>query len=422
MINKFKGVFSKGLLSDQLINNISWLGIAELVNRIFRLGTTVTLARMFTPQDYGILSIVFIIFEFAHVFTLRGGIGAKIIQADEKDLKTICDTAYWLNWIICIVLFFIQFLVAFAVANFYGNNKLTLPICTISVVYLMLPFYSIQGALIQRENRLKILALGNVTQSILGNIITVVFAILGMGVWAAVWASILSTPIWIIINSKYHPWRRPQNFKLKEWRSITNFGKNIVGVEFLNKLRLNIDYIIIGKFLGIEALGLYYFAFNAGSGISLNIITTIMSAIFPYICAVRENYTEFKQRYFNSLKKIAFIVVPMIFAQSILAQFYVPIIFGEKWRSAIPILVLICLSVIPRPFASASSLLLNAVDKSDISLYGDTIFTILFIITLLIGVHWGIFGVAIAVFISHYLGLPLLAIFNSRYALNINLK
>lgn len=98
----------KQLLSSQFIRNVGWLGTAELVNRIFRLGTTVTLARMFSSQDYGAMALIYTIFEFANVFTLRGGIGAKIIQANEQDLKIICNTSFWLNLILGISVFFMS--------------------------------------------------------------------------------------------------------------------------------------------------------------------------------------------------------------------------------------------------------------------------------------------------------------------------
>lgn len=114
----------KQLLSSQFIRNVGWLGTAELVNRIFRLGTTVTLARMFSSQDYGAMALIYTIFEFANVFTLRGGIGAKIIQANEQDLKIICNTSFWLNLILGISVFLCQCIAAFPIAQFYGNQQL----------------------------------------------------------------------------------------------------------------------------------------------------------------------------------------------------------------------------------------------------------------------------------------------------------
>ncbi len=416
LINKLKQI-----LSGQFIRNVGWLGGAELVNRIFRLGTTVTLARMFSPQDYGLMAVVYTVFDFANVFTLRGGIGAKIIQADERDVKTICNTSYWLNWIGCGSIFIIQCIVAFPIAQFYGNYQLIWPLCFSALIYLMMPLFMVHGALIERENRLKITAIANATQSIFSNIITVILALLGMGVWSIVWPMVLTTPVWIAINWMNHSWRPPKSFSLEKWQEITNFGKNLLLVEFLNKLRGNLDYLIIGKFIGVEALGIYYFAFNAGLGISMNVINTFMSALFPHICGVREDYKQFKERYFGGLKKVSSVVIPIILLQSFLSPLYVPIIFGQKWMPAIPVLIMICLSVIPRIFGWASSLLLNALDKTHITLYLNIIFTVVFAISILISVHWGIFWVAVAVLISHLLVMPPFTIWTHQYAFNKDL-
>lgn len=416
LVNKLKQI-----LSGQFIRNVGWLGAAELVNRIFRLGTTVTLARIFSPEDYGLMAIVYTVFDFATVFTLRGGVSAKVIQANAQDVKTICDTSYWLNWILCGAIFIIQCIAAFPIAQFYGQNQIVLPLCTAAFIYLMMPLFLVHDALIQRENRLKITALCNATQSIFSNIIIVVLALLGMGVWAIVWAMVLTTPVWIIITWRNHSWRPPTSFTFEQWQEIANYGKNLLGIELLNKLRMNLDYLIIGRFLGIEALGVYYFAFNAGYGITMNVINTFMSALFPYICAVREDYKQFKQRYFNGLKKVTSFVVPLILIQSLLAPLYVPIIFGHKWISAIPVLIMICLSVIPRVFGWASLLLLNAIDKTKISLSIDIVFTIIFAISILLAVKWGIFWVAAAVLFSHLLVIPASTIWIHRYVFSRDL-
>ncbi len=413
LINQLKQKFS-----SQFIRNVGWLGGAELANRIFRLGTTVTLARLLSPYDYGLVAIVLTTYEFTTVFTLRAGIGSKIIQADEQNLKIVCQTSYWLNWILCIALFIIQCAVAFPVAWFYHNNQVILPICVMSLVYLMLPIFAVQSALIQRENRLKILALCNAIQSFLSNIFTVIFALLGMKMWAVVLPIVLTTPVWIVINYKNHSWRPSVYSTLEQWQEIVRFAKNILGVELLNKVRGNLDYLLVGRFLGVDALGIYYFAFNAGLGISMNAINALTWSLYPHLCAARENFQQLKERYFSSLKTVALIVLPLVFLQSSLAPFYVPIVFGQKWVVAIPILILICLSAIPRPFGDAASMLLNSVDKSHINLYWNLIFTVIFAISLLVAVKWGILWVAATVLITHVIAIPIFTVWASRYVLN----
>ncbi len=385
----------KQILSGKYIRNVGWLGGAELVNRVFRLGTTVTLARMFSPEDYGLMSVIYTVFEFANVLTLRGGIGAKIIQAPEQDVKIICNTSYWLNWILCGSIFIIQCLAASPIAEFYGKKQLILPICVAAATYLMFPLYMVHLAIIERENRLKITAFCNAAQSLVSNIITVTLALLGMGVWSIVWAMVLTTPVWIIITWKNHNWRPPKSFSLEGWRKIAGFGGNLLGIDLLNKLRGNIDYLIIGRFLGVEALGIYYFAFNAGLGISMNVINTFSSALFPYLCEVRDNTTQLQKRFFSSLKKTYIVIFPIIILQSSLAPFYVPIIFGQKWVSATPILVTICLCALSIPIESAVFYLLNSVDKPRISLYWSLVRTLIFTILVLFVVKWGILAVAI---------------------------
>ena len=404
----------KNKLSGQYIRNVGWMGGAEFANRIFRLGTTVILARALTAYDYGLVAVVLTTNEIANVFTLRAGIGSKIIQAKKEDVNLLCDTAYWMNWILCIVLFIIQCGVAFPIAWFYKDNHIILPIIAISLTYLILPVYAIQGALIFRENRLHVGALCNVLQSLSGNILTVIFALSGMGVWAVVLPIILTNPIWLIVNLRSHKWRPTQPFTLYRWKEIAVFATNVLGVEVLNKLRANLDYLIIGRFLGIEVLGIYYFAFNAGIGISLNVINSLMWSLYPHLCEVRENFHELKKRYFNSLKTVAYIIIPLVLLQSSLAPFYVPIIFGQKWINAIPILVLVCLSAIPRPFAEAAGHLLKAVDKPSIDLYFNLIFTVIFTIGLLISVNWGIFSIAAFVLIAHVLVMPIFTIYSNR--------
>lgn len=406
----------KHKFSGRYIRNVGWLGGAELFNRLFRLGTTVTLARLFTTEDYGLMAFIYTTFELASVFTLKHGISAKIIQADRQDLDTICNTSYWLNWIVCGSIFIGQCLAAFPLAYFYQNERILLPLCVSAIVYLIMPWFMVHSALIERENRLKITAICNAAQSFISNLAIVVLVLLGAGIWAIVWSMILSMPVWIYVTWKYHPWRPPTRFTCEKWREIVQFGKNILGVEILGKLRMNIDYLLVGKFLGVEALGLYFFAFNAGSGITTNVVYAFTSALFPHLCEVRHDRDRLKQQYYSSLKSIAFTIVPLVICQSSLSPFYVPIVFGQKWVTAIPILIMVCLSVIPRTFSWAASMLLNSVGRTQLNLYLDLIFTIIFTCSILVAVNWGVYWVAAAVLISHAMVLPCFTVWATRKA------
>lgn len=400
--------------SSQFVRNVGWLSSSELILRIVRLGVTVVLARLLSSDDYGLAAIVSAVSEFTRVF-IDVGVNSKIIQADKAEVEELSNSGYWLNWVVFVGLFFLQCLAAFPISLIYNNSTLIPLICVSGLCYLIWPFSSIKLARIHRDNNLKITAIHNVIQNSLSHILTIIFALLHFGVWAIVLPWVITAPVGVYIYYVSHPWRPTSAFTTKHWGEILSFGKNILGVQLLRTLRNNLDYLIVGRFLGLQALGIYYFGFNAGLGISLSIIGALGTATFPYLCAVRSDFTKFRQRYFSSLKKIAFVIIPLVFLQVSLAPFYVPIVFGQKWVVAIPVLILICLSALPRPFADAASQLLVASDKPHLALRWDVLFTTLFIGALMIGVQWQAVGVASAVLIVHLISMPLFTLWATYY-------
>jgi len=412
MLAQLKDRFEK--FDNPFLKNIGWMGISGVIIRIFRLITTVGLARFLSPYDFGLAAIVLTTNEFVQVFS-RNGIGAKLIQADEKDIEELSQSAYWLGWLVFISLFFLQCLAAFPIAWIYHDNKIILPICLMATTFLLIPFADVQCALIQRENRIKVIALSDTLQITIDNLLSLALAFGGLGMWAIVLPKVLVTPIWVYIMLRNHSWRPRGSFTTEYWEALLDFGRNVLGIKILTTLRSNLDYLIVGRFLGIQELGVYYFAFNAGLGISSGVISSINVALLPHLCAVRSDLSQLWERYRTSLKTIALTIIPLVLVQSSLAPFYVPIVFGQKWVGVIPVLVLICLSAIPRPFADATSQLLLSVDKAQLDLRWNLLFTGVFTLSLLIGVQWQSLGVAIAVLATHAVLMPLFVIWGTRY-------
>lgn len=399
--------------ASRFLANLGWLGLAEFCIRLSRLAATVVLARWLSPYDYGLAALVLTTNEFVHMFT-QNGIWDKLVQARKEDLPHLCHTAYCLNWLICGALCALQCLLTFPIAWFYHDTRLIWPICTMACVYLMLPPVLIQASLSQRENRLHVIALANGVQVCTDNVLAMILALYGFGMWAIVLPKLLTAPIWSVIQYVNHPWRPARQFTLRHGREILDFGKHVLGVKLLGTLRNNLDYVIASSFLGIEALGLYYFAFNAGLGLSMSAINAVDAALFPHLCAVRDNPRQFQARFFSSLTTITWVIVPLVAVQSSLAPWYVPLVFSTKWIPAIPLLILVCLSAIPRPYANAASKALWALDKPAVDLRWGVLFTTLFALALLVGVRWHVLGVAAAVLATHMLAMPLYTFWVTR--------
>ncbi len=391
----------RNLLNDKIIQNVSWLGASELINRVFRLGTTFVLARKLEPNEYGLIAILYVFLEFSQVI-IWSGVTAKVIQSDESNLKSICDTAYWINWLACISAFLIQCFSAYPISIFYNSKQIFLPLCLSATTYLIVPFFLVKASLLERAGRMKEIAFINTIQSIASNLIIIILVLLNFGIWSISISIAFSTSLWIIVNFRESSWTAPKKVTFQKWRDVISYSKNIIGIQLLNKVRGNLDYLIVGKFLSVDKLGLYYFAFNAGSGITMNVVNTFVWALFPHLCSIRQDRKKFKYEYFRNLKMIVMTISIIVVVQSSLSFFYVPFIMGRKWIPAIPILILICLSVIPNSLKLLGSILLNADNKAHLTFLFDIVYTVIFLISLLVAVTfsdkiYAIYWVAFAV-------------------------
>ena len=404
----------QALTADKLVKNMGWLTASQVFIRLFRLATVVVLARKLTTEDYGLIAILFTVTDFAYIFIQRGGVAPKLIQAEREDVETLAESAYWVNWLLCISIFLVQCVAAFPIAMFYNNDRLVFPIVVIGFSYLFNPFYAIQDALLRRENRLKITAIATAAYAFVSNSLVFLLALTNMGIWSVVIAKAVSHIVWIVVYRRSHAWRPSKTPTLQRWRDIFNFSKFPLGIEMLNYLRSNVDYLLIGRFFSVEELGLYFFAFNAGLGISLNVINMVTNSVFPYLCEARGHLSLLKKSYGKSLTIVAAIMFPLVITQSSLAPFYVPIVFGAKWTAAIPILIMICLSGIPRAFALVSEQLLLAVDRGLAGLKWNIGFTALFVAVILFSAQFNIYAVAIGVLVVHVICLPLFTLWVSR--------
>ncbi|CAA7621940.1 lipopolysaccharide biosynthesis protein [Magnetospirillum sp. SS-4] len=390
---------------SRFIRNIGWIGMTEMVSRASRLITVIVLARFLSTGDYGLAAIALTTNELVKVLT-NTGIGQRIIQSGDEQLGAVCNTAWKMNWVVCIGLFILQCAIAPIIGLVYDDMRLAWMVAAMAGVYLMMPLGLVQCFLVQRESRMGVLAFVATAQMTIDNILTAILAAGGLGAWAVVLPKLLVGPVWVVGMVRARKWRFDPAMGGADWREILSFGRSVLGVEVLKTLRLYADRLIIGAVLGLDAVGLYFFAFSAGLGLSLSFVNAFGIALFPHLCEIRDDVAELRRRWLNALKLAAKVAVPVILAQAALSPFYVPLIYGQRWAEAVPVLALLCLSAIPRPFAEAAGQLLRAQGRPGLELGWSVGFTVLYLAAVTAALPWGIPGIAVAVCAVHWLVLP----------------
>ena len=403
-----------------LSKNIAWIFSSEAVNRATRLITAIVLARYLSPTEYGVAAIALASNEMIRVIT-QNGIGLKIVKSNDQQLDAVCSKVYRVNWRLCVCLVLIQIVAAFIMAEQYADNRLVYLISLLSLSYLIYPLAMVQVFLAQRDNNLKLIAMISAVVISTDNLLTALFVVLEFGVLAVVIPKILVAPLWVYLFRRNIDWRYASNIDGADIQ-LFKFSFNVLGYELLKALRQHADLFLVGCFFGLAEAGMYAFAKNVGIGISLALVAAFNSAVFPYLCRMQANFKEFRVAYMKALKIALFVLTPLFMLQAALAPIYVPIVFGTQWENAIPVLVVLCLSAIPRCFIELNTQLLRTMDSTDSDLKFSIYFTSLYLlgvllaaltsiqmiaysilmITLVCSLYWNIFNICLFIRNNRY--------------------
>ena len=365
------------------------------------------LARQLSIEDYGLLAIIFTVTQFLNIVSISIT-KEKLVQCDKEDLDHYCQSSWLLQLISGFIIFLLQCFIGFFSGLVTSNHIIFFPIALAAVIHLLTPFTSVQLALLQRQQNYEMFSKISDSVVIINNFFIAILCYSGFSFWSIPLAWIISIIFQIIFIFNSHIWYPSLSFNFRYWKDILSFGLRSSFVEILTRIRESIDYLFVGQFLGIDSLGLYYFAFNAGLGFTLSISRPLERTIYSQFCSK----LPFDFSFYELIRciRLAFIVViPIISIQSLLAPLYVPFLFGEKWveAGAVPLLIIICLSGITRLPCKTICLAFRAKGKLNIEVYWNIIFTFFFIIAIYFSSQISVLYVSLTVLILHLLLEPL---------------
>lgn len=364
------------LLADRMISNISWYGIAELVTRASRLITTVIIARALTPIDLGVAALAITSFELVRVLA-SSGLSELVTRASTSNLAQTTRTAYWLGWIVCAIMAAIQIIVGLGLGVGAGNYQAQWLAMSLAGVFLIMPLGLVNAYLLKRENGVKALAAISTAQVVADNVLTAVLAAAGAGAWAVVLPKLVTAPIWLIGVRRAKTASISIYGPMLPLRDVAAFCAPILGSEMLSATRVNLDKVLVGSIAGIEALGIYYFIFNAGIGLSLSLTTALSHSLFPEFARFASRPKALVRKFDRALIRAALPISGLIVLQAIAALFYVPIVFGTRWISATELVAALCLSAATKPLFDAAMLLVRASGAPMFEFFASTLLTLI---------------------------------------------
>jgi len=367
---------------------------SEAVAKIARLGAVVIAARTLTAAELGLVAMVLAIGEVLKALA-ENGVGQKIIAASAQELAATCNTAAKLFYVWCGALFVLGCSIAGALHFIGGHSETALLLVVFSGQFIFMPLGLVSCFLAMRNGKSRAVAAVAGGQVIVSAILSVALLITWATPAALILPRLLTAPVWAYAMRRLAPWEQDNDAGRAPLRPFLRFGSAVLGVELTKALRLQADKLIIGGILGMEALGVWFFA---GLGLATSFANALALALFPRLCATtgaarRDNLN-------GGLKTAMLILSPIVLAQ---APIYVPIIFGPDWIDMTELVSVLCLAAIPAIIWSATAQWLRAENRA------GTEFLISLAVTLALALALGIaapFGLSAAAMV--YLSIVML--------------
>ncbi|KEO54697.1 lipopolysaccharide biosynthesis protein [Thioclava pacifica] len=377
--------------------------VSQVATVITQLASTVVLARMLTPDDYGVMGMVLSFVALAALFKDLGLSSAAIQKAD----LTIAQQSnlFWVNALFGLFLTLVFAASAPLVSWFYDRPDLLGMTLLLSMTFVLGGLSAQHNAMMIRHMHFGRQAIVNITAIAATFAVSVALASLDYGYWALGWGHVAGAAARTLLIWTFSPfvpggWKRGVGTMDMIW-----FGANVTGFNFVNYFSRNLDNILIGKFVGADALGIYGRAYQLMLFPVQNLRGPIETVTYPALCRLQDSPEEWRQYHMQTLRVLAFLTMPLVAWMFLVAEPLILLLLGEAWAGVVPIFQILAIVAFIQPCASMVGSVMLSLGRSQRLLWQGASVAVVMCFAFAIGVNWGAIGVASAYAVAMYLVL-----------------
>ena len=380
-------------LKRKTIKGLFWSSLAQGWRQFSQVIILAILARLLTPEDFGLLAMATVFTEFSKFFG-EMGIGYALIQ--KQDIRDEhYNSAFWLIFFIGFFLAWVLILGSKYISYFYKEPRLRLILQVISINFILGSIITVHQAILVRKMEFKKLAIRDITATVISGISGIFLAFIGYGVWSLVYQLLIFNVLNIVLLWKFVQWRPQLRFSIIHIKDIFNFTANLTGFNIINYFSRNIDKLLIGKLLGSEALGLYSLAYKLMLYPLQNISAVIGKVLFPAFSKIQNKLEKVRKAYLKMTEAISLITFPMMVALFAMAPEFINIFLGTRWVAMTTVLRIFCICGIFQAIAKNTGTIYLSQGRPDIQFKLQFLGTTIVTLSVLIGLRWGVNGVAL---------------------------
>lgn len=386
------------------MKGVPWTLLSFATNKVITFGSTAVLARLLTPNDFGLIALAYTGIGILTAVSDLGLGGTLIVRRDldERQRGIILS----LTCLVALALGVLTLAASPLIGALLNDSKVTAVIAGLSVVTMLTGPAWFFGPLVNRNLAFKYGFFAQVAQSIIYASITICLAVSGAGVWSMIVGQAASMAVFVVALMLAAGERVRPRFERAEAKALLRSSNGFLAQGTLAFFDQNIDNIVIGRMLGTAQLGLYNMSYRLSELPFQAITTPIAQVTFPTFSKMRSEGADITEPFLKSLRRTVFLTAPVSAVICGAAGPLIGVVYGDQWHSAYWALTILGVWSLMRSIQGAFGWMLNSVGQASAMAKVSAVNLVLVVPAIVIGgKFFGIEGVAVAMVASMFVTL-----------------
>lgn len=399
-------------LRSPVLRGLAWKGTSQLFLQASRLVVAVILARMLSPEDYGLAAMALVLASLVVVFS-DVALGAALVQRTSLS-EADRSTAFWTSVAVGAVCTVLGVALSGVFAGFYGDPAVQPLFAVLSLSFVITSLATTHEALLVREMNFRGLELRMMIATAAGAATGVYLAAAGYGAWAIIGQQLAIAGVSTVLLWLFSPWKPSFRFSRASLQCLGGFSGNVFVHRLLYYLHRNVDNLLIGRFLGAAALGVYGFAYNVMLVPFSRIAGPLTEVLFPAFSRMQDDRPRMTAIWVRAVRLVASFSVPALVGLVVVAPDFVQVVLGDKWEKTTILIQILAWVGLLQSLQTLNPQILQALDRTTTLLRYTIVFFVFHLTAFAIGLQWGVVGVAVGYLISSFVVEPLFGWLTAR--------
>jgi O-antigen/teichoic acid export membrane protein len=376
----------------KIVKGTALIGSVNAVRLFVQLFSVPVLARLLSPEDYGLAAMAMPVILFVMMLA-DAGLGVSLVRTEKTDAPA-WHTCFWLSIGLGAIVAIGVAALSPVIGFILSQPRLTPIIAVLAMIVPAQTLTMVPGAALQKQGKFGTIAASEITATISSIGTAVVCAIEGLGVWALIWQQIAFYGVRLTLTLTFSPYRPRMIFNLHDASEHVIFGRNLLGANLIGFASRSLENLAIGKIHGPSPVGIYSMAFQFARLPFMLVTGPLQYVLYPHIAPLRENKTKLAALFLLFTRVLAMTVLPAVGLVAVASEPIFHVLLSKKWGQAAPIFVLIAPAAALQPVTAMVGTFLMALGRTDVQMRLALQFAAVWLVGLMVSVWYGIEAVA----------------------------